>query len=81
MPAATSYRRHMGSAPQAYEICVEGILGTQWSDWFAGMHIRDHDNGRTIITGPVTDHAALHGLLERISELGLRLVSVRRLEP
>jgi hypothetical protein len=62
-----------------YEIRVEGILDERWSSWFGGLAIRDEGSGVTVITGLVEDEAALHGVLSRISELGLVLVSVQRL--
>jgi hypothetical protein len=64
-----------------YEIRVEGILDEQWSAWFDGMQIESEPNGVTVIVGPVTDQAALHGLLARVRDLCLPLVSVRRLGP
>jgi hypothetical protein len=64
-----------------YEICVEGVLDEQWSAWFDGMHITSQPDGVTVIAGPVTDDAALHGLLARIRDLGLPLISLRRVGP
>lgn len=61
-----------------YEIRVEGTLSTGWSDWFGGMAIT-HDEGNTLLTGPVVDQAALHGLLNRIRDLGLPLLFVSSL--
>ena len=70
-----------GTAPSAgYEIRVEGVLDQRWTDWFEGLEIAN-DHSQTIISGPVADQAALHGLLNRVCDLGLVLVSVRRLEP
>ena len=70
-----------GRAPWAgYEIRVEGVLDQQWTVWFEGLAI-DSDHSQTVISGPVADQAALHGLLNRVCDLGLVLVSVRRLEP
>ena len=64
-----------------YEIRVEGVLDEHWSDWFDGMQITSEPDDVTVIAGPVTDQAALHGLLIRIRDLGLQLISVRRDEP
>jgi hypothetical protein len=63
-----------------YEIRVEGHLPPQWVDWFEGLTITLEEDGDTLLTGPVTDQAALHGLLKKVRDLGLPLVSVRPLE-
>jgi hypothetical protein len=60
-----------------YEIRVEGILGPQWAAWFGNLQI-ENDNRQTIISGPLADQAALHGLLAKIRDLGLCLISVHR---
>ena len=62
-----------------YKIIVKGHLRSQWSDWFEGMAITS-DEGLTTITGKVADQAALHGLLVRVRDLGLTLISVTRVE-
>ena len=59
-----------------YEIRIQGHLGPQWADWFEGLTISLEDNGNTLLTGPVSDQAALHGLLKKVRDLGLPLVSV-----
>jgi len=70
-----------GRTPSAgYEIRVEGILDQRWTTWFEGLEIAS-DHSQTVISGPVPDQAALHGLLNRVCDLGLVIVSVRRLEP
>ncbi len=63
-------------APQIYQIRLEGHLGRQWTDWFDGLTITLEDNGDTLMTGPVVDQAALHGLLKKARDLGLPLISV-----
>ena len=63
-----------------YEIRVEGVLGERWSDWFDGLQLTRRPGDVTVIAGEVADQAALHGLLARIRDLGLPLVSVRRLD-
>jgi hypothetical protein len=61
-----------------YEIRVEGVLDPRWTAWFEGLAIGS-DDSQTVISGPVADQAALHGLLNRIFDLGVVLISVRRL--
>ena len=63
-----------------YRIKLKGCLDPKWSDWFDQMVIST-EGGETILTGPVADQAALHGLLIRIRDLNLTLLSVERLEP
>jgi hypothetical protein len=67
--------------PIVYQIRVKGHLGKQWTDWFEGMTITLEENGDTLVTGPVVDQAALHGLLRRVRDLGIPLLSVIRLTP
>ena len=64
-----------------YQIRLKGHLGSQWTDWFGGLTITLEDNGDTLLTGPVIDQAALFGLLKKVRDLGLPLVSVGPLEP
>lgn len=61
-----------------YEITVEGVLDPRWSAWFEGLQLTSDAGGRTTIAGPVADQAALHGLLAKIRDLGLPLLTVRR---
>ena len=68
------------SDPARYEIRVEGILDSRWAAWFGGLHI-ERDDTQTVISGLLADQAALHGLLTRIRDLGLCLISVCRLDP
>ena len=63
-----------------YEIRVRGVLDKKWSDWFDGFTIMPQANDETLLTGPVADQAALHGLLNKIRDLGLPLLSVKRVE-
>lgn len=64
-----------------YQIRVRGHLGSDWTDWFAILSVTQEDNGYTVLTGPVVDQAALHGLLKKIRDLGLLLISVNCLGP
>jgi hypothetical protein len=66
--------------PMAYQVRITGQLDPRWADWFEGLTITI-DGGDTLITGPVVDQAALHGLLKRVRDLGLPLVSVSPVEP
>jgi hypothetical protein len=70
-----------GAAPARYELRVRGVLDPSWSAWFEGLQVSSDQTGQTTIAGPVADQAALHGLLAKIRDLGLELLSVRRLDP
>jgi hypothetical protein len=61
-----------------YRIRVRGHLDTHWSDWFEGMQIVPQTDNATLLTGPVADQAALHGLLRKVRDLGLTLLLVQR---
>lgn len=63
-----------------YEIRVKGILDGRWAAWFEGLQVTS-DREETVISGPVADQAALHGLLTKVRDLGLFLISVRHLDP
>ena len=65
--------------PHVYEIRVEGHLTDRWSDWFEGLAIRNDPNGETTLSGPLSDQAALIGVLTKIHALNLVLISVFRL--
>jgi hypothetical protein len=69
------------SQPMDYQIRIKGHLGREWTDWFGGLTITLEDNGDTLLTGPVVDQAALHGLLKKVRDLGMPLVSVSPVEP
>jgi hypothetical protein len=64
-----------------YQIRVTGHLGREWSDWFDGLSITLEDNGETLLSGPVVDQAALHGLLRKVRDLGLPLLAVTLMKP
>ena len=66
--------------PTIYQIRIKGHLGQQWSDWFPGLSITLDENGDTLLTGPVVDQPALHGLLKKVRDLGMPLLAVNQLE-
>jgi hypothetical protein len=65
--------------PARYEIHVDSVLDDQWTDWFGGLQL-SNDGAQTVIVGLLPDQPALHGLLTKIGDLGLSLLSVRRLD-
>ena len=67
--------------PMLYQIRIKGHLDRRWTEWFGGLTITLEDNGETLLTGQVADQAALHGLLRKVRDLGLPLISVKRVEP
>jgi hypothetical protein len=67
--------------PEIYQIRLKGHLGREWTDWFEGLTITLEEDGDTLLTGPVIDQAALHGLLKKVRDLGMPLVSVCPVEP
>ncbi len=67
--------------PMTYQIRLKGHLGHEWTDWFDGLTITLEEDGDTLLTGPVVDQAALHGLLKKVRDLGMPLVSVCPVEP
>jgi len=67
--------------PELYEIRIKGHLDGRWANWFGGLIITLEDNGDTLLTGPVIDQAALYGLLKKVRDLGMPLVSVSPVEP
>jgi hypothetical protein len=66
--------------PEYYEIKIRGHLNQLWSDWFAGLKLTTLEEDETLLSGSLPDQAALHGLLERIRDLNLTLMSVKKLE-
>jgi len=66
--------------PARYEIRVDSVLDDQWADWFGGLQFGS-DGTHTVIIGRLPEQPALHGLLAKIRDLGLCLISVRRLDP
>jgi hypothetical protein len=73
----TEYDVHQ---PKVYQIRVKGHLGPRWIEWFEGLTITLEEDGSTLLAGPVTDQAALHGLLKKVRDLGMPLLSVNSVE-
>jgi len=67
--------------PMIYQIRIRGHLGRHWTDWFEDLTITVLDNGDTLLTGPVLDQAALHGLLRKVRDLAMPLVSLMHVKP
>jgi hypothetical protein len=67
--------------PGVYRIRISGHLGPQWADWFEGLTITPEDDGSTLLSGPVIDQAALHGILKKVRDLGMPLLSVNFVGP
>ncbi|MBU4439053.1 MAG: hypothetical protein KJ779_05735 [Firmicutes bacterium] len=67
--------------PSVFQIRIKGHLGHQWIDWFDGMAITLEDDGNTLLTGPVVDQATLHGLIKKVRDLGMPLVSIDSVLP
>jgi hypothetical protein len=67
--------------PTVYQIRIKGHLGRQWTDWFEGLAITLEEDGDTLVTSPVVDQSALHGLLKKVRDLGMPLLSVNPIEP
>jgi hypothetical protein len=66
--------------PARYEVRVDGVLDGRWSEWFEGLRIEDQ-GGQTLLSGMVADQPALHGILDKVRDLGLSIIAVRRLPP
>jgi hypothetical protein len=79
----TDQRTPTPDRPEAgrYEIRLTGRLDAHWAAWFDGLTVSDETDGTTLISGPIADQAALHGVLQRVRDLGLPLVSVTRMKP
>ena len=67
--------------PVVYQIRLKGHLGPQWTDWFGGVTLKLEANGETLLTCPVVDQAALHGVLRKVRDSGMVLLSVNQIEP
>ncbi|HEY5787965.1 MAG TPA: hypothetical protein VIT65_24655 [Microlunatus sp.] len=75
----TSTARHHGAG--RYEIRIKGQLHARWAAWFDGLSLANENDGTTILSGPVRDQAALHGLLQKVRDIGLPLISVQQIDP
>jgi hypothetical protein len=67
--------------PSGYEVRLRGHLDARWATWFDGLSLERESDGTTVIRGPIADQAALHGLLRKVNDLGLPLISVTRIQP
>ena len=77
-PDASTEDQH---EPRLYEIRLKGHLDARWTDWFEGLSLTHASDGTTMLSGPVVDQAALYGVLRKVRDLGLPLVSVIQVEP
>lgn len=68
-------------APKVFQIRIQGHLGRQWAGWFDGLTIVLEEDGNTLLSGPVIDQSALHGILKKIRDLGMPLLSVNSIDP
>jgi hypothetical protein len=75
---ATSASHGDRDESERYEIRIQGHLDNRWNGWFSGLTLTREDNGETVLTGPVVDQAALHGVLRKVRDLGMPLLSVTR---
>ena len=75
----TSTGNHNGAG--WYEIRLKGHLDSRWAAWFDGLSLTHDSDGTTVISGPVVDQAALHGLLQKVRDVGIPLVSVAQVDP
>jgi hypothetical protein len=73
-------QRNDGNQPIVYQIRIKGHLGPQWAEWFEGLTITLEEDGDTLLTGPVVDQAALHGLLKKVRDLGMPVISVNHVK-
>jgi hypothetical protein len=75
MSSKTNSENYPGQ-PMVYQIRIKGHLGREWADWFEGLTLSALDNGETLLTGPVVDQAALYGVLRKVRDVGMSLLSV-----
>jgi hypothetical protein len=77
---STCRREISPDQPMVYQIRLKGQLSARWADWFGGMAVTLTEDGDTLLTGPVADQAALHGLLRKVRDIGIPLISVNELQ-
>ncbi len=80
MPSTCNSESDPGQPP-VYQIRIKGHLGREWADWFEGLTLTALDNGETLLTGAVVDQAALYGVLRKVRDVGLPLLSVVYVRP
>jgi hypothetical protein len=71
-----SHPQTVSDQPRIYQIRIEGYLRAEWAEWFEGLSVSQEPDGTTLLSGPVIDQAALYGLLKKVRDLGLPLISV-----
>lgn len=71
---------HDPDVPKIFQIKIKGHLGQQWIDWFDGLTITLEEDGNTLLSGPIVDQSALYGILKKIRDLGMPLLSVNSIE-
>jgi hypothetical protein len=76
-----AYESAEGGQVSVYEIRVKGHLDGHWSEWFDGLEIANMEDGDTVLSGEIVDQSALHGLLNKVRDLGLPLLSLRSADP
>lgn len=74
-------RRSDDLSPTGYEIRLGGLLDARWAVRFDGLTLRREAGGTTVLSGPIADQAALHGVLQQVRDLGIPLVSITRIDP
>ena len=80
MSSKRSLYRDAGQS-EVHQIRIKGHLGSQWADWFDGLTITLEEDGNTLLAGPLVDQAALHGILKKVRDLGMPLLSVNSVGP